>query len=161
MYHRISIALRKLRQDLAHRMGLVGDVHHHLEKGDVLVGDRGFCSFLHLAMLAARSVHAVIRVHARQIVDFNPHRSHVARRSKGSAKGLPRSRWLRRLDEQDQVVEWFKPLTRPKWLTEAQFDELPDSRGALRDRPAGVSHAVDYAGDDPPRRQGLSADVAV
>ncbi|WP_422928715.1 transposase [Singulisphaera sp. PoT] len=127
MHHRISIALRKLRQDLAHRMGLVGDVHHHLEKGDVLVGDRGFCSFLHLAMLAARSVHAVIRVHARQIVDFNSHRSHVARRSKGSAKGLPRSRWLRRLDEQDQVVEWFKPLTRPKWLTEAQFDELPDS----------------------------------
>jgi hypothetical protein len=111
----------------AHEMALVGAVHYYLEEGDVLVGDRGFCSFLHLAMLAARGVHAVIRVHARQIVDFTPHRPHVARRSKGSAKGLPRSRWLRKLGEHDQVVEWFKPPTRPKWLTEGQFAELPDS----------------------------------
>jgi hypothetical protein len=110
----------------AHDMGLVGDVHHHLEKGDVLVGDRGFCSFLHLAMLAARGVHAVIRVHARQIVDFAPGRPHVARGSKGPVKGRPRSRWLRRLGEHDQAVEWFKPLKRPGWLTEAQFAELPE-----------------------------------
>jgi hypothetical protein len=108
----------------AHEMSLVGDIHPHLRPGDVLVGDRGFCSFLHVAMLAARGVHAVIRVHARQIVDFTPHRPHV---KKGGAKGRPRSRWLRGLGEWDQVVEWFKPLKRPEWLTESQFAELPDS----------------------------------
>src|SRR4051812_40411005 len=78
----------------AHEMASVGGVHARLGAGDVLVGDRGFCSFLHLATLAARGAHAVIRVHARQIVDFTPHREHVGRDAKEGAKGLPRSRWL-------------------------------------------------------------------
>ena len=93
--------------------------------GDVLVGDRGFCSFLHLAMLAARGAHAVIRMHHRQIVDFTPGRPHVGRDAKQGAKGLPRSRWLRRLGERDQVVEWSKPSKRPPWLAEEQFAALP------------------------------------
>ena len=38
----------------AHEMAGVGGVHPALGPGDVLVGDRGFCSFAHLAMLAAR-----------------------------------------------------------------------------------------------------------
>ena len=105
----------------AHEMAGVGGVHAHLGPGDVLVGDRGFCSFLHLATLAARGAHAVFRVHARQIVDFTPHREHVGRDAKEGAKGLPRSRWLRRLGERDQVVEWSRPSKRPAWLAEDEF----------------------------------------
>jgi hypothetical protein len=111
----------------SHEMAGVGSVHAHLGPGDVLVGDRGFCSFLHLAMLAARGAHAVIRMHHRQIVDFTPDRPHVARDAKGGAKGVPRSRWLRRLGERDQVVEWCKPTRRPSWLAEEQFAALPAS----------------------------------
>src|SRR4029079_16939590 len=73
----------------AHEMAAVGGVHPHLGTGDVLVGDRGFCSFLHLAMLAARGAHAVIRMLHRQIVDFSPGRPHVGRDAKEGAKGLP------------------------------------------------------------------------
>lgn len=47
----------------AHEMASAGAVHTHLGPGHVLVGDRGFCSFVHLAMLAARGAHAVIRMH--------------------------------------------------------------------------------------------------
>uniref|UniRef100_UPI0013ECC8CB transposase n=1 Tax=Paludisphaera soli TaxID=2712865 RepID=UPI0013ECC8CB len=97
----------------------------HLGPGDVLVGDRGFCSFLHLALLAARGAHAVFRVHARQIVDFTPHRPHVGRDVKEGAKGRPRSRWLRRIGEHDQLVEWSKPSKRPQWSTQEQFAALP------------------------------------
>ena len=43
------------------------------------------------------------------------------------AKGRPRSRWLRRLGERDQVVEWFKPSRRPEWLAEDEFAALPAS----------------------------------
>jgi hypothetical protein len=111
----------------AHEMAAVGGVHPHLGPGDVLVGDRGFCSFVHLAMLAARGAHAVFRVHARQIVDFAPHRPHVGRHAGEAGKGRPRSRWLRRLGERDQVVEWFKPSRRPEWLAEAEFAALPAS----------------------------------
>ena len=111
----------------AHEMAAVAGVHPHLAPGDVLVGDRGFCSFLHLAMLAARGVHAVIRVHARQIVDFTPQRPHVGRDAGEKGRGCPRSRWVRRLGPRDQVVEWFKPRTRPEWLPEEQFAALPAS----------------------------------
>ncbi len=109
----------------SHEMAGVGGVHAQLGRGDVLVGDRGFCSFLHLAMLAARGAHAVIRMHHRQIVDFTPHREHVGRDARPGAKGLPRSRWLRRLGERDQVVEWSKPSRRPPWLAEDEFAALP------------------------------------
>lgn len=111
----------------SHEMSLVGGAHPHLAKGDILVGDRGFSPFPHLAMLAARGIHAVIRVHARQIVDFTPHRPHSGLGPKGAATGLPRSRWVKRLGEDDQVVEWIKPKSRPAWMTEAGFAELPDS----------------------------------
>jgi hypothetical protein len=108
----------------SHEMASAGAVHTHLGRGDVLVGDRGFCSFLHLAMLVTRGAHAVIRMHHRQIVDFTPNRPHVGRDAKEGAKGLPRSRWLRRLGERDQVVEWSKPSRRPPWLAEEQFAAL-------------------------------------
>src|SRR3954447_8536691 len=51
----------------SHEMASAGAVHAHIGPGDVLVGDRGFCSFLHLAMMAARGAHAVFRMHHRQI----------------------------------------------------------------------------------------------
>lgn len=111
-----------------HEMALTRGVHPHLGPGDVLVGDRGFCSFLHLAPLSARGVHAVLRVHQRQIIDFTPSREHVGRGVKSRiAKGRPRSRWVRRPGGRDQVVEWFKPKVRPDWLAESQFAALPAS----------------------------------
>jgi hypothetical protein len=110
-----------------HEMAAVGSVHPHLGPDDVLVGDRGFCSFLHLALLTARGVQAVLRGHARQISDFAPHRPHVRRDAGEEGRGRPRSRWVRRLGARDQVVEWFKPQRRPEWLPEEQFAALPAS----------------------------------
>ena len=111
----------------AHEMASVGGVHPHLGPGDVLVGDRGFCSFLHLALLSARVAHAVIRVHARQVVDFTPNRPHVGRDAGEAGRGRPRSRGLRRLGERDQVVQWSKPPKRRGWLAEDEFAALPGS----------------------------------
>jgi hypothetical protein len=42
-------------------------------------------------------------------------------------KGLPTSRWLRHLGKGDQVVEYFKPSQRPKWMTQEQYDAAPAS----------------------------------
>ena len=100
-------------------------VHPALGAGDVLVGDRGFCSFAHLAMLARDGVQAVFRMHQRQIVDFTPGRPHALPDAKRRSKGLPRSRWLRGLGVLDQVVEWFKPEDRPEWMTAEQYEALP------------------------------------
>ena len=109
----------------SHEMASVGGVHPALESGDVLVGDRGFCSFAHLAMLTKSGIFAVFRMHQRQIVDFTPNRPHAIPGVKRAAKGLPRSRWLRGLGVLDQVVEWFKPEDRPEWMTEQEYEALP------------------------------------
>ncbi len=109
-----------------HDMSRVDQVHSDLAQGDILVGDRGFCSFAHLALLAAREILGVFRVHQRQIVDFRPHRRRASRRSyRRGERGLPTSRWLRRLGRHDQLVEYSKPLRRPVWLTDQAFAVLP------------------------------------
>lgn len=100
-------------------------LHPHLQSGDVLAADRGFCSFGHLALLIARGVHGVLRIHQRTIVDFTPHRPHNVPGRKGNVKGRPTSRWLKKLGVSDQLVEWLKPASRPQWMTAKQFAALP------------------------------------
>lgn len=107
-----------------HDMAQVGKIHPQLRSGDLLVGDRGFCSFAHLALLQKHGVQACIRVHQRQIVDFRPHRSHALGTK---TKGRPTSRWLRRLGHLDQVVEWVKPQGQPQWMTAEDYASLPAS----------------------------------
>jgi len=112
-----------------HDLSGVPQLHPELEPGDVLLGDRAFCSFTHLALSAARGVQAVFRVHQRIVVDFTVGRPHAdPRRLKSSdSKGLPRSRWLRRLGDEDQLVAWLKPVERPEWLSAEAWAALPDT----------------------------------
>jgi hypothetical protein len=110
----------------SHEMAHVDGIHPTLQPHDVLVGDRGFCSFAHLALLLGRGVHAVFRIHQRQIVDFTPGRPSAAAADTKRSLGLPHSRWLRTLGTCDQVVEWFKPQQRPKWMTQEQYAALPE-----------------------------------
>jgi hypothetical protein len=109
-----------------HDMSGVARLHPKLRKDDVLLGDRGFCSFAHLALLLARGAHGVFRIHQRQIVDFTPHRVHTQAGHKKRQKGVPSSRWMRRLGVTDQVVAWIKPEQHPEWMTAEQFALLPD-----------------------------------
>jgi hypothetical protein len=111
-----------------HDMSRLGQIHPELAEGDVLVGDCAFCSFAHLAVLAARKVFGVFPVHQKQIVDFRPHRRAASSRSrKAGIAGLPTSRWLKRLGRHDQLVEYVKPKRRPVWLTPEQYTALPQT----------------------------------
>jgi hypothetical protein len=114
-----------LTHDLAH----VQAVHPSLQPGDVLVADRGLCSYAHLALLAQAGLHAVLRVGARQIVDFTPGRPFVkpSVRRTPAVKGIPRSRWLAALGVHDQLVAWLKPQTCPSWLTRETLAALPEA----------------------------------
>jgi hypothetical protein len=111
--------------DLAH----VAQTHHGLKPGDVVGGDRAFCSYAHLALLRCRGAHGLFRAHQRLIVSFVPRRPHLppGRQAKKKNAGLPRSRWLRRLGRDDQLVEYFKPARRPDWLDRKDFEALPAS----------------------------------
>jgi Transposase DDE domain len=104
-----------------HDMAHVAELHPRLMPRDIIVGDRGFCSYAHLALISQANLHGVFRVHQKQIVSFRPHRLTV--REKG--KGHPTSRWMKRLGHGDQLVEWTKPTNRPKWMLPEQFNQLP------------------------------------
>ena len=60
-----------------HDLSDVAFAHRGLRAGDVVVGDRAFCSYAHLALLQKRGVFALFRAHQRLIVSFKPWRPHV------------------------------------------------------------------------------------
>jgi Transposase DDE domain len=111
-----------------HDLSQVVELHPDLPPGDVLVADRGFCSYAHLALLVQAGGHAVFRMHQKHLVDFTPGRPHVEPRArgKGHTKGQPRSVWLQQLGPHDQRVHWLKPLAGPLWMAKEQFTHLPD-----------------------------------
>ena len=74
--------------------GVIG-VHPWLETGDILVGDRAFCSFAHFCLLSKAGVLGCFRLHQRRKTD--------------------------RLG----IVRWTKPAEQPAWMSAAQFDSLP------------------------------------
>lgn len=119
----ISVATAALR---THDMSQIARLHPEMDEGDILVGDRACCSFAHLAMLSARKLFGLFRVHQKQIVDFRPHRLSASQQSrKSQRKGRPTSRWLKRLGRHDQLVEYAKPKSRPAWLDDATDASLP------------------------------------
>ncbi len=107
-----------------HDMSQVHKLHSQLRDGDVLLADRGFCSYAHLALILKGGWHACFRMHQKQIVDFKAHRpAGVCKK----VKGRPRSRWLKQLGPLDQVVEWIKPASKPDWMEQAEWDALPQT----------------------------------
>jgi hypothetical protein len=109
-----------------HEQSNVWRLHPLLSAGDLLVGDCGFCSFVHLAMLRVRGAHACFRIHQRQIVDFRPRRRDRSHFPKGGRKGRPASAFVRRLGKRDHVVRWRKG-NRPAWIADGQWAALPDT----------------------------------
>jgi Transposase DDE domain len=92
-----------------------GDIHQHesvlarrlwseLKAGDVLLADRGFCSFQALAEIAAQGADAVLRLHQARRADF---------------------RQGRRLGPDERLLIWHKPARRPPGCTEEAFAALP------------------------------------
>jgi hypothetical protein len=110
-----------------HDMRHAAVMHPELAEDDILLADRGFASFAHLALLFLRKLHAVFRCHQKQIVNFRVGRKHT---SKGKPrKGMPRSRYVKRLGRRDQLVEYAKPRLKdkPKWMDDATFARLPET----------------------------------
>jgi hypothetical protein len=75
-----------------------------LEKGDVMLGDRGFCSYGALAGLARRGIDSVRRLHQARKVSF---------------------REGRRLGDDDRLVTWEKPAQRLEAWSLEEWEALP------------------------------------
>ncbi len=103
----------------------IPELHLHLDEGDILIGDDNFSGYTHLALLVAAGLHGLFPLQHCRIVDFTPRRRHVSEHH--ANPGLPRSRWIRSLGENDQIVEYFKPRQKPAWIDQQRYDALPES----------------------------------
>lgn len=100
------------------------DLHAALMPGDVLVGDRAFCSYIHVAKLRQIGCHGVFRMSSCRAIPF-PARS-------GERRPLGYNRHRRHepilvelINLDDQVVEIVKPHNRPKHMTSEAFAKIP------------------------------------
>jgi hypothetical protein len=80
-------------------------LHDHLQEDDVVLADRYFSGWFDMALLKQRGVHIVVRKHQLRSTDF---------------------RRGQRLGRDDHVVRVSKP-PRPEWMSQEQYDALPDS----------------------------------
>jgi hypothetical protein len=112
-----------------HDLAQAWQMHPELQPGDVLLADRGFCSFAHLAQLLTSGLFGVFRLHQKTIVSFRKGRLHIPPPPRHpwwkGVKGLPRSRWVRWLGRRDQLVEYYKPTRPPNWITAEAYAALP------------------------------------
>jgi hypothetical protein len=76
----------------------------HLTAGDVILGDRAFCSFLAIYRLQQQGVDVVFRLHQARLVDFR--------------KGT-------RLGKNDHLITWKKPRQPPPTMSPEDFASLP------------------------------------
>lgn len=113
----------------SHEMSRCAVATAGLLPGDVVVGDRGLCSYAHIAILLNRKLHGVFRAHRRQIIDFTPGRPRAAGgKTKGPREATirPHSRWVRSQGDSDQVVIWSRPKSKPRWISQEEYALLPE-----------------------------------
>ena len=112
-----------------HDASVAPALHEHLRPGDLVLGDDAFASYTHLALLLQGNLHALMPVHHQRIVDFTPGRAHVPseKNTSKTSAGKPRSRIVRTLGKEDHLVEYYKPTTPPKWMSDEQWSAVPPS----------------------------------
>jgi hypothetical protein len=111
-----------------HDLKHVSQLHPQLRPGDLLLGDTAFGSYAHFALLLQAKLHGLMPLHQCRIVDFTPNRPHVRPQDVDEqTRDLPRSRWIKSLGREDQLVEWFKPTSCPKQMSKEGYNALPKS----------------------------------
>lgn len=88
-----------------HERTLFRRLWDRFERGDIVLGDRGFCGFANFVELTARGVDSVMRKHQRL------------------SKGLTTRK---RLGKNDRLVFWRKTTVRPTWLSKEHWAGMPE-----------------------------------
>jgi hypothetical protein len=84
-------------------LALFRRLHDSLNEGDVVLGDRHFCSFFEIAELQRRHIDVVMRLHQKRKTDFRA--------------GV-------QLGKYDHLVRWTKPA-RPEWMDQETYRQYP------------------------------------
>lgn len=104
-------------------------MHAHLREGDIVLADDSFAGWAHFALVLRAKLHAVTPPHHKRLVDFTPNRpsAHPRKGKSSKRKGKPRSKVIRSVGTDDQIVEYPKPVEKPAWMDQQEWDSLPPS----------------------------------
>jgi len=109
-------------------MALAKYLHGELQSGDIVLADRAFGSFGHLAALAAMGAHGLFRIQQTRVVSFRKGRPSLQSGCRERQRqAMPTRRWIKRLGQHDQIVEYIKPKACPSWLTREEWSRFPKS----------------------------------
>jgi hypothetical protein len=101
----LDAAMGRYQGQQTGELALFRSLDDALGGGDVLLADRGFCSYFVASAALARGADAVLRLHAsRRAVNF---------------------RAGRRLGPGDKLVRWKRP-PRPGWMSKGEYASVPD-----------------------------------
>lgn len=77
----------------------------HFNQGDILLGDRHYCTYFMIALLQELGIDFVVRLHQCRSADFHQGK---------------------RLGKGDHIITWTRPV-KPDWMDQATYDRMPDS----------------------------------
>lgn len=100
----LEAAVGPWRGKQAGELTLFRSLQDPFHPGDILLGDRLFCTYSDMARLHGKRVDVVFRLHVHRCADF---------------------RCGHRLGRDDHVVLWTKPQRCPDWLSAEEFAALP------------------------------------
>ena len=101
----LEAAIGRYRGKSSGELTLFRSMQDPFNPGDILLGDRLFCTYCDIARLQSKKVDVVFRLNAQRRADF---------------------RRGRRLGHDDHVIIWNKPTHCPDWLTTKEFAALPN-----------------------------------
>lgn len=85
-------------------LGLLKGLLPQFKAPDLVVADRGFCTYVLLALLLGRGVSSLMRLHHSRHSDLR--------------KG-------KRLGKRDRLFSWHKPDQKPRWLPRSWWNRIP------------------------------------
>jgi putative transposase len=84
---------------------LFRELFERLQSGDIVLGDRCYCSYFIIALLKELGIDFVVRLHQRRTADF---------------------RRGQRLGRGDHRVAWIRP-GKPSWMEQETYERMPES----------------------------------
>ena len=84
---------------------LFGRIINKIAKHDLLLADRYYCTWAIIALMIQQGSHILVQNHAQRKPDFR----------RGKKLGI-----------KDHLIEWKKPKRRPAWITQNDYDALPN-----------------------------------
>ena len=84
---------------------LFGQMINEIAKHDLLLADRYYCTWAIIALMMQQGSHILVQNHAQRKPDFR----------RGKKLGI-----------KDHLIEWKKPKRRPAWITQNDYDALPN-----------------------------------